>query len=150
MAAVETNRQISEPARIAKWLSLTPDPPFTEVSLARSVASGLPVQATDMLVEFFGSRQVVERIVPEATLRRARKNQKRLSPQYSERLYDLTKVIDAVGRVYGDDQDRVKAFLLRPHPLLEGEKPLDLAVTGAAGADAVLNLLARAEAGVAV
>ena len=37
----------------------------------------------------------------------------------------------------------------RPHPLLEGETPFDLARSSSAGAEAVLNLVRRAEAGIA-
>lgn len=40
--------------------------------------------------------------------------------------------------------------LNRPHPLLEGETPFDMARSSSAGTEAVLNLIGRAEAGVAL
>ncbi|HEY9567649.1 MAG TPA: antitoxin Xre/MbcA/ParS toxin-binding domain-containing protein, partial [Thalassobaculum sp.] len=86
---------------------------------------------------------------PEATVRRAREARKPLSRAHSERLYDVARVLDAVGRAYHGDRGRIEAFLIRPHPLLDGETPLDLATSSSAGAEAVLNLIHRAEAGVA-
>ena len=67
----------------------------------------------------------------------------------SERLQEVDRVVDAVSRAYRGDQDAVEAFLNRPHPLLEGETPLDRARSGSAGAEAVLKLVQRAEAGIA-
>lgn len=46
-------------------------------------------------------------------------------------------------------QAATDTFLNRPHPLLEGETPLDVARSSLAGAEAVLNLMRRAEAGIA-
>ena len=58
------------------------------------------------------------------------------------------RVVDAVNRVYRGNRDVIDAFLSRPHPLLEGETPFDMARSGSAGAEAVLNLIRRAEAGI--
>ena len=44
---------------------------------------------------------------------------------------------------------RIRAFLTRPHPLLDGKTPLDTARSGRAGADEVLTLIRRARAGIA-
>ena len=54
-----------------------------------------------------------------------------------------------VDRAYRGDRTATDAFLNRPHPLLDGETPLDVARSSSAGADAVLNLILRAEAGMA-
>ena len=85
-----------------------------------------------------------------AALRRVRKARKALSRQLSERLYELGRVVDAVSRAYHGDRDAIDAFLNRPHPLLEGETPFDMARSSSAGAEAVLNLIRRAEAGMAL
>lgn len=66
-----------------------------------------------------------------------------------ERLYEVGRVVDAVGRAYRGDRDAIEAFLNRPHPLLDGETPFDRARSSSAGAEAVLNLVRRAEAGIA-
>lgn len=75
---------------------------------------------------------------------------KALSRQLSERLYEVGRVVDAVSRAYHGDRAAIEAFLNRPHPLLEGETPFDMARSNSAGAEAVLNLIRRAEAGVAL
>jgi uncharacterized protein (DUF2384 family) len=48
------------------------------------------------------------------------------------------------------DEDGAVAFLFRPHTLLDGRRPIDLAKESVAGTALVLNLLAEAEAGVAL
>jgi putative toxin-antitoxin system antitoxin component (TIGR02293 family) len=137
----------SEPVRLAHLLSIPGAEPIDEVGLARRVGAGLPVSSVAVLRDLFGSAGVV---VPEATLRRFRKAKKPLPRAQSERLYELSRVIDAVARAFRGDGARVAAFMTRPHPLLDGETPFDLARSSSAGADAVLSMLRRAEAGVAV
>jgi uncharacterized protein (DUF2384 family) len=44
---------------------------------------------------------------------------------------------------------RVGQFMARKHAMLEGRTPLDVAKETTAGADLVLKILARADAGVA-
>lgn len=139
----------SEATRVARLLALDRPDRLSDVQLARRVASGLPSQAAIALAETLGRKQVVGPVVPEATLRRARKARSRLSRQLSERLYEVGRVVDAVSRAYRGDRDAIEAFLNRPHPLLEGETPFDLARSSSAGAEAVLNLVRRAEAGIA-
>ena len=58
-------------------------------------------------------------------------------------------MVIAVAWAYRGELDRVEAFMTRPHPLLAGETPFDMARSSSAGADAILNLIRRAEAGVA-
>ncbi|SMF28142.1 putative toxin-antitoxin system antitoxin component, TIGR02293 family [Tistlia consotensis] len=140
----------SEPARLALLLALAVPPDFDDVALARRVTEGLPVKCVTAMARILGRSRVVGPIVPEATLRRVRKAGKPLSREHSGRLYEVSRVIDAVGRAFHGDSERIKAFLGRPHPLLDGETPFDLACSSSAGADAVLNLLQRAEAGVAL
>ena len=42
------------------------------------------------------------------------------------------------------DEDKVRAFLERPHPMLDDKAPLELALATGPGADAVINLMGRA------
>ena len=123
---------------------------LSDVQLAPLVSGGLLPGSAIALAEVLGRSRVVGPVVPEATLRRVRKARKALSRQLSERLYELGRVVDAVSRAYHGDRDAIDAFLNRPHPLLEGETPLDMARSSSAGAEAVLNLVRRAEAGVAL
>ena len=111
---------------------------------------GLPVTAVNALGELVGRARIEGRVASEATLHRCRKSGRALSRSHSERVYGVARVLDAVGTAFHGDVLRIQDFLLRPHPLLGGESPLDLALGSAPGADAVLNLVWRAEAGVAV
>ena len=140
----------NEPARLAHLLALRVNDDFDDVALARRVTEGLPVQAVTVLAEIFGKPYIIGPVVPEPTLRRMRKAHKPLPKEHSERLYELSRVVDAASRAFHGRVDAVKSFLTRPHPLLDGQTPLDLTRSSSAGADAVLNLLRRAEAGVAL
>ena len=123
---------------------------LSEVELARRVSSGLPSQSALGLSEVLGKRWVVDWIIPEASLRRARNSNKPLSKELSERLYEMSRVVDALRLAYHGNQEAVDGFLHRPHVLLDGDTPFDMARSSSAGAEAVLNLIRRAEAGVAV
>lgn len=140
----------SEPARLAQLLALAVPDDFDEVALAERVGEGLPVSCVAALAGILGRPRVVGPVVPEATLRRLRKSRKPLPREHSERVYELSRVLDAVGRAYRGDPELIEAFLSRPHPLLDGHTPYDLARSSSAGADAVLSLLERARAGVAL
>jgi putative toxin-antitoxin system antitoxin component (TIGR02293 family) len=115
-----------------------------EVTLARSVAEGLPVAAIDRLAEVLGRAAVIGPVIPETSYRRALKAGAALSRDASDRVYGLSRVVDAAARVYHADRDRMLRFLAEPHPLLDGFSPLALAT---AGADAVVALIESAEAG---
>ncbi|MDX1820370.1 MAG: antitoxin Xre/MbcA/ParS toxin-binding domain-containing protein [Alphaproteobacteria bacterium] len=140
----------SEAGRIGMILGLSQEETMTDVALASQVGAGLRPAAADRLASYLGRGVVIGQIIPEATLRRARKDRKVLPREMSERLYEISRVVDAVGRTYHGDQRLAHRFLTTPHPLLEGQTPLDLARSSSAGADAVLNLLRRADAGFAL
>lgn len=140
---------VGEAARVARLLSLG-GADADEVGLARRVGEGLPTRAVTVLVEIFGRARIVGPVVPEATLRRLVKSGKPLPREHSERLYELGRVIDAASAAFHGDLARIEAFLDRPHPLLDGATPFDMARSSSAGADAVLGLIRRAEAGIAL
>ena len=139
----------SEAARVARLLAIDHPALLSDVQLARRVSEGLAPRAAAALSEVLGRKRVVGPVVPEATLRRARKAGKALSREVSERLYEVGRVVDAVSRAYHGDREAIDTFLNRPHPLLEGETPFDMARSSSAGTEAVLNLIRRAEAGIA-
>ena len=139
----------SEAERIARLLAIDGPDLMSDVQLARRVSGGLLPRAAVALAEVLGRNRVVGPVVPEATLRRVRKARKPLSRELSERLYEVGRVVDAVSLAYHGDRDAIDTFLDRPHPLLEGETPFDMARSSSAGAEAVLNLVRRAETGIA-
>jgi putative toxin-antitoxin system antitoxin component (TIGR02293 family) len=139
----------SESARVANLLGLDVRGEFGDVDLARKVTHGLPTRSVRALAELLGGH-LSRPLVPEATLRRITKSRKPLPREHSERVYELGRVIDAVSTSFHGDRQQIIAFLGRPHPLLDGETPLEMARSSSAGAVAVLNLLHRADAGVTV
>ena len=133
--------------RVARLLAIDSPGVQSDVQLAQRISGGLLPQAATALAEAIGRSRVVGPVVPEATLRRVRKAGKPLSRELSERLYEVGRVVDALGRAYHGDRNAIDTFLHRPHPLLDGETPFDMARSSSAGTEAVLNLIHRAEAG---
>lgn len=140
----------STAVRIAHLLDIEGAGRMTEVGLARAVGGGLPTSALDCLAAAMDRFPVVAGLVPEATLRRARNAGKTLSREHSGRLYDVSRVFEMALRAYHDDVDGAAEFLSRRHMLLDGERPIELALGSSAGADAVIHQIGRAMAGVAV
>ena len=136
----------SDATRIGRLLGLPDDGPMGDVELADTISHGLRPSAVRALSDVIGAVHVVGPMISEATLRRAREARKSLSREMSERLYEVSRVVDAVSRAYHGDQTAVERFLTRPHALLSGRTPLSLAQSSSAGADAVINLLRRADA----
>lgn len=145
-----TEMPASEAVRVARLLAIDGQEVRSDVQLAQCISDGLFPQAATALANVIGRNRVVGPVVPEATLRRAHKARKPLSREMSERLYEIGRVVDAVGRVYHGDLDAIEAFLHRPHPFLDGKTPFDMALSSSAGTEAVLNLIRRAEAGIAL
>ncbi len=141
---------VTEAACLGTLLGLEDTEVLSDVQLALRVGRGLPTDAVSVLMEIVGARNIVGPLIPEATLRRARKAGKPLSREMSERLYELSRIVNALCRVYHGDRDGIEAYLTARNPLLEGERPLDLACSSSAGARAVLDEIRRAEAGLPV
>jgi len=101
----------------------------TWVDLDRVVRAGLPKRSLQLV-----ARRAVEpgasvtafvySVVPPATFKRRSK----LSVQASERTERLARVVALAESLWGDES-AARAFLNRPHPLLDGETPLNAART---------------------
>jgi putative toxin-antitoxin system antitoxin component (TIGR02293 family) len=117
----------------------------TRLALAYSVEAGLPVSALDHLAEAVAPEDArfKFKLVPKATLERRRRSTKRLTTEEGDRLARLAKVYAAALGIY-HDPEQVRAFLRRPHMMLDNKAPLDVALATGPGADAVMNLLGRA------
>ncbi len=99
-------------------------------ALNAAVAQGLPKTALRQTVSriFAGKseqKQLMNRIVPEATFKRRRD---RLSAAESERTERMARVVANAEYVWGD-RDDARRFLTTPHPALEGSTPVDAAMT---------------------
>jgi putative toxin-antitoxin system antitoxin component (TIGR02293 family) len=89
-------------------------------------------------------RNLVHRIVPEATFKRRRD---RLSLAESERAERIARIAAMAFEVWGEEDAR--AFLSNPHPMLDGETPLEAAATDL-GAREVESILRAIEFGLPV
>ena len=140
----------SEASRIGMLLGLKASQQIDDIGLAERVSIGLHVDSAESLASLIGRIHVVGPLISEATLRRAKKNRKPLSRKMSERLYKFSRVLDAVSRTYHGDKAAIARFLEKPHQFLGGYSPLELARSSSAGVDAVINVLRKAESGIAV
>jgi len=125
--------------------------PASRLTLARSVEAGLPVAALEQFTANIAPHDArfKYRLVPEATLRRRIRSTGRLSTDESDRLVRLAKVFSFGLEIYGSPE-KVREFLRRPHVMLEGRTPLDLALATSPGTDLIINLLGRVAYGGAV
>jgi len=147
---VDPAQSVGQARRFARLMALEVGPEFDDVALAAWVANGLPTSVVAALCNALGRANIIGPVVPEATYRRLNKAGRPLPREHSERIYEVARVIDTVASAFHGDAAAVTRFLDTPHPLLRGQAPFDLARSSSAGADAVLNLVHRAEAGVAV
>src|SRR3954451_12932623 len=133
-------------ATVANLLGVKPKKAETTLTLAYSVEKGLPVSA---LERFAGRvspndvRRFTYRVVPKPTLERRRKQKQLLTTEESDRLARVAKVF-AFGIDVFRDEAKVRAFLERPHPMLDDKAPLEVALATGPGANAVVNLMGRA------
>ncbi len=115
------------------------------LGMARLVEAGLPLTALDRMVRAIAPNDAnfVATIVPKATLSRRRAAMAgTLSAEESNKVARLAKVWAMAMRVWGNEAD-ARTFLSRPHPMLEGRPPRDVAVASDPGADAVMNIIGR-------
>ena len=143
----------SEASRIARFMGLREWARMDDVRLVERVAAGLPISTAAAIVRHIdplGERLQIHDIIPRASYYRRKEQRKPLTKHQSESIFALSKVFSETLRQYHDDKESASLFLSRKHPLLGGRSPLDVARESTAGADLVLKLLARAEAGVAV
>ncbi len=142
----------SEPVRLARLFGLKADVGQSDLAFADQVAAGLPVKAAYALAPILNliSDDALYRVVSESTLRRARKAKSALTREPSERVYELGRVIDQAAKTFRGDHAAVARFLSGPNAVLQGRAPFEVAKSSSAGAELVVKLLRKADAGVAV
>lgn len=136
--------------RVGRMLDLPEKAARDQATLATHVAKGLSTDSAYRIALMLGRARVIGPVIPEATLRRAKRQQKPLSREHSERLYELSRVIDRCARIFHGERESIDTFLHRAHPLLNGATPFEMARSSSAGADAVHELLHGIEAGTPV
>ncbi len=143
---------LAEPDFVADMLGLTASaaqPPFRLMS---SIEAGLPVDAVDRLARTVAplDAEFRHRLVPRATLARRKNDPKaRLTTGQSDRVARIAGLWAHALRVW-KDEGATRAFLFRPHAMLEGRCPIDAALGTELGADLVDDILGGLEFGSAV
>ncbi len=117
------------PEQIAAIMALMPLP-HSFAELDRLVSAGLPKQALKASVERVCSsaeerKQLLHRIIPEATYKRRRD---KLIGEESGRTERLARIYATTQYVWNSDDD-ARAFLHTPHPMLQDQTPLDVSLT---------------------
>jgi putative toxin-antitoxin system antitoxin component (TIGR02293 family) len=125
--------------------------PASQSMLAYSIEDGLPLAALDWLADRVAPDDpgFKFRLIPKATLEHRRNSSsQRLTTEEGDRLVRLAKVFSFALDIYRLPE-KARAFLSRPHSMLDGKPPLDVALGSRPGADLVINLLGRVAYGVA-
>lgn len=139
----------TQPASIEALLGVNAGRQTSRLALAYSIEDGLPVAALDRLADTVApdDARFKFRLISKATLERRRKSpSQRLTSEEGDRLARLAKVFGFALDIY-KGPDRAREFLTRPHAMLDGKPPLDVALATGPGADLVINLLGRAAYG---
>lgn len=136
------------PEKIASVMALVPVP-HSFAELDDLVSKGLPKGALKASIDHIcknseDRKQLLYRIIPEATYKRRRET---LSAGESERAERLARIFATAEYVWNSEQD-AQAFLTTPHSMLQGRTPLDVSMTEL-GARRVEELLWRLYYGIA-
>jgi putative toxin-antitoxin system antitoxin component (TIGR02293 family) len=124
----------------------------TPFHLISSIEKGLPVGALDRLAKAIApaDAEFKHSFVSRATLaRRKRGASARLTVEESDRLARIAAIWAHALDVWKSEEP-ARAFLFRPHPLLEGRRPIDAALATELGAGLVDEVLGGLEYGSAV
>jgi putative toxin-antitoxin system antitoxin component (TIGR02293 family) len=128
---------------VAQVLGIRESP--ASATFIERIEAGLPVSSLDRLAHQIApdDPSFKFRLVPKATLAR-RRRAKRLSPAESERVARIAEIWQLAMDVWKSAAD-ARAFLSRPHMLLEDRPPLEAALGSEHGARRVRTLLGRAK-----
>ncbi len=119
------------------------DPADGPLGLMRLVAQGFSVGALDVIARRTSPDDTAFKyqVVPKATLeRRKRAVVPTLSPEESAKVVRITRLMDLAADVWKSDA-AARAFLFRPHPLLDMQTPMAMTLMNEFGAEAARDVL---------
>lgn len=119
------------------------------LAVINSIKAGLPLSSLELLSKVIAPNDssFAYRFVPRATLtRRKNAREPKLTVDEGTRVTAVAKVWKFTMEIY-DDEELAREFLYRHHPMLENQRPIDVATDTSIGADLVINLLGRAAYG---
>lgn len=139
---------MADMATVERTLGFKALPSPTLLSLSRRIEQGFPLESLARISRLVApyDKGFEARIVPASTLKRRRREHKLLSPAESERVQRVARAWAAAMDVYKGEA-LAREFLNRPHPMLDGNTPLDVALRNTPGLEAVEILLGRAKYG---
>lgn len=125
-----------------------PKHPVAPLEFVDLVNEGLPMRSLGRLCTRIAPEDVSfkYRFVPKATLARYGL---RLNQIQSARIARVARIWAVARRIWGSDE-QTRDFLFRPHQLLNGRRPIDVAIENEIGAELVRDILGRLEFGSAV
>jgi putative toxin-antitoxin system antitoxin component (TIGR02293 family) len=137
---VHMERAFAQPKSIAGPLREAQMPIW---GLQSAISKGLPREALldvahEIWIDPVESNKLVHAIVPKSSLSR----RGTLTPAQGEQTERLHRLFQYACRVFGDDGD-ARLFMQRPHPELEGRRPVDAALSELGGrmVESVLDAL---------
>ncbi len=142
----------SEASRIAQFIGLPKWEAMDDLALVALVSKGFPAATAKTMarrVDPDGRFFQPTDMIPKSTLNRRENTRARLSKDESEKILAVSKVFSTLLALYHGDVASAGRFLLARHPMLGDRPPIDLAKESIAGADLVLKILVKADAGVA-
>jgi putative toxin-antitoxin system antitoxin component (TIGR02293 family) len=133
---------------LADWLGLKASQ-RSPLAIANSIKAGLPLSSLERLSKAIAPNDATfpYRFVPRATLtRRKNAREPKLTVDEGNRVANVAKVWEFAMEIYRDEE-KAREFFCRRHPMLEDQRPIDVATDTGVGADIVINLLGRAAYG---
>jgi putative toxin-antitoxin system antitoxin component (TIGR02293 family) len=120
----------------------------SELDLAEAIHRGLPTRAVDAVLAsgLLDPQELYELVVPRRTLAHRRERRQRLTPEQSDRLARVVRVMARAEESLGDEAKAAR-WLRKPNRALAGRRPIDL-LESDIGARMVERLLTRIEHGV--
>lgn len=111
------------------------------IGLIDRIEHGLPIEALERVARLLSpaDAQFKYRFIAKATYER-RKVAGRLSSDEGTRLARLARVWSVALEVWRDEEE-AREFLFRPHPMIEDNRPIDLAIRNEFGAQMVVDIL---------
>ena len=149
----DTTEPFGDAAQIARIMGLPSWREMNSLSLVDRIEQGLPLQAAERVARVMApdDPQAKFTLVSRSTWSRLQKRPRRhLTREASERVHGIARVLVEARRLWADDEPAMVRFLNRPHLLLGGRTPLDVARESTTGADLVVRIIGEARAGVAV
>lgn len=144
---------VSDAAEIARLMGLPSWRKINSLSLVSQVERGLPLQVVERVARVMAPDDPRAKftLLSRSTWSRLQKrSRQRLTREMSERVHGVARVLLEARRLWADDESAMVRFLNRPHLLLHGRTPLDVARESTAGADLVVRIIGEARAGVAL